>query len=174
MHNSISGLTPFTYFQIIVSLEVTVGVSSHFWGCLYFWGHLHFCHRLHFWGHFQGWGGLHFIGHLHFWGCLYFWNCKFFLTLSLPVQITLFFYLPLLKPGRIGHLYRDALWVSAPHHILSTTAIRGKELWYLLYFQETNPQDSCCKNCYTAAISKQAGAELCQAQVWRQNTAYFF
>ena len=27
--NSISGLTPFTYFRIIVSLKVTVGVSSH-------------------------------------------------------------------------------------------------------------------------------------------------
>ena len=29
VHNSISGLTPFTYFRIIVSLEVTVGVSCH-------------------------------------------------------------------------------------------------------------------------------------------------
>ena len=29
VRNSISGLTPFTDFQIIVSLEVTVGVSSH-------------------------------------------------------------------------------------------------------------------------------------------------
>ena len=96
MHNSISGLTSFTYFRIIVSLEVTVGVSSHkpkvrgpfcvmlssffrlfsFWGRLHFWGHLnfwgrlHFLGRFHFWGCLQCWGRLSFRGRLHFWGCL--------------------------------------------------------------------------------------------------------
>ena len=40
VHNSISGLTNFMYFRIIVSLQVTAGVSSHH-------HHHHHCHHHH-------------------------------------------------------------------------------------------------------------------------------